>query len=164
MVPAQSSSSYRLSESTFNLGGRPQEGQIASSASYAVTLDSIGEAIAARSLFSSSFHMDGSFLNTYAPPGEVADLRLDTPTHLLWSAQSAAGTYNVYRGTITALPGDYGVCLEPGIPTTETTDSLLPGIGVTHFYVVTAANRLGEEGTKGFNSSGAERPNVSPCP
>lgn len=164
VTAAQSSSSYRLSESTFNLGGRPQAGQVASSSSYTVTLDSIGEAVAASGLASSSFHMDGGFLNTYPPPGEVLNLNLDTPTHLLWSAQSAAGEYNVYRGTITALPGDYGVCLETGIATTEATDALVPPLGGAYFYVVTASNRLGEEGTKGYNGAGAERPNASPCP
>src|SRR5262245_61755489 len=91
VAAAQSSSSYRLSESTLNLGGRPQAGQIAFSPSYAITLDAIGEAIAARGLTSSSFRMDGSFLNFYAPPGEVPELNLDTSTHLYWHPEGSAG-------------------------------------------------------------------------
>jgi hypothetical protein len=161
---AQSSSSYRMSECTLNLGGRPQQGQIATSPSYALTLDSVGDSIAARSLSGPSFHMDGGFLNAFAPPGEVTHLRFDAPTHLLWDAQSAAGEYNVYRGTIPGILSDYGACLEPGVATTEATDSLVPASGAAYFYLVTATNRLGEEGTKGFNSSGAERPNALPCP
>jgi hypothetical protein len=32
------------------------------------------------------------------------------------------------------------------------------------FYLVTGENRLGEEGTKGRTSTGAERVNPTPCP
>ncbi len=35
---------------------------------------------------------------------------------------------------------------------------------LTLLTLVTARNRLGEEGTRGFRSSGAERPGLSPCP
>ena len=36
--------------------------------------------------------------------------------------------------------------------------------GACLFYLVTARNRLGEEGTKGYRSPGIERPNDAPCP
>jgi hypothetical protein len=39
-----------------------------------------------------------------------------------------------------------------------------PSSGATFFYLATAKNRLGEEGTKGYRSSSVERPNPTPCP
>ena len=36
--------------------------------------------------------------------------------------------------------------------------------GNGYFYLVTARNRLWEEGTKGSSSAGAQRANPAPCP
>lgn len=43
-------------------------------------------------------------------------------------------------------------------------DPLAPSAGTGFFYLVTARNRLDEEGPKGFQSLGVEEPNPDPCP
>jgi hypothetical protein len=43
------------------------------------------------------------------------------------------------------------------------TDPASPPPDSIYFYLVTAENRLGEEGTKGYSSSGVER-HGSDCP
>jgi hypothetical protein len=50
------------------------------------------------------------------------------------------------------------------ILTETTTDPDVPSVTTGYFYLVTADNRLDEEGTKGFRSNGTERGNPAPCP
>ena len=86
---------------------------------------------------------------------------------LVWGAVSCATEYHIYRGPLTGLPsGDYGSCLDSIDPDrTDTTllDTTIPALGRGFFYLITAENSLGQEGTLGYASSG-ERPNPSPCP
>jgi hypothetical protein len=164
LAAAQSSASYRLNESAFNMGGRPEAGFVATSPAYAVTLDAIGEPLAARGLAGPSFHMDGGFLHAYPPPGEVTGLAFDAPAHLRWNPEGSAGTYSVYRGTAVTLPGNYGACLVSGLAGTGHDDASLPSVGEVFLYHVTVSNRLEEEGTLGFTSTGGERPSPPPCP
>ena len=81
-----------------------------------------------------------------------------------WAPTPGAATYNLYRGLVSALPGSYGLCLQPGLVATNTTDPAVPATGTAFQYLVTAVNGLGEEGTMGFDSGGFERPNLTPCP
>lgn len=160
----QQSASYSAKEYVFNAGGNPSDGVILTSTSYRIGLDAVGEGLIATSLSSSSFQMDAGFVGVYPPPGETTNLRFTSPTSLIWSPEPSAGLYNVYRDVLTALPGNFGVCFQPDLATTSGTDATDPAPGVARFYLVTAENRLDEEGTKGFRSSGAERPNPAPCP
>jgi hypothetical protein len=50
------------------------------------------------------------------------------------------------------------------VAATNAADGGIPAIGTAFFYFVTAENLLDEEGTKGLDSLGHERPNSSPCP
>ena len=161
---AQTSASYKLGEFTFNNGGDPANGSFAASASYRVKLDAIGDAAAAAGLSSASQRMDAGFVSDYPPPGEVQNARWTTKTTLTWDPDKSIGSYDVYRELVSTLPGNFGACSQSAVPSETATDGANPAAGTGWFYLVTAKNRIGEEGTKGFRSSGAERPNPSPCP
>ena len=155
---AQQSASFRLDEHVVNLGGRPDDGVTASSASFRMSLDSLGEAAVRMGLSSSSFRMDGSFGSAYPPPGEVLGLRFSDTTTLVWDPEKSVGVYDVYRDALAALSGGgYGTCWQQDLVGTTTTDPDVPGSGGGYFYLVTAENRLGEEGTKGSDSGGGPR-------
>jgi len=161
---AQTSASYKLTEFTLNGGGRPANGSIASSASYRIKLDAIGDTVAATGLSSASHHLDDGFVSAYPPPGEVRNERWTGKTVLSWDPEGSVGTYEVYRDLMSSLPGSFGACFQSPLLSETATDVTSPASGTAWFYLVTARNRLGEEGTKGLRSSGIERSNASPCP
>jgi hypothetical protein len=164
---AQESSSYRMEQGTLNYGGDPRDGIVLASPGYRITLDAIGPWASGLSLSSASFFLSGGFIQTYAPPAEVQDLRFTGPTTMIWLPQVQAADYAVYKGTI-GIPFDpgYGTCEQPPPALTSATATVtsIPGTGISYFYLVTARNALNEEGTKGFTSWGAERGNPIPCP
>ena len=161
---AQSSASYKLQESVFNGGGHPNGGSVLTSASFHVRLDSIGEGLVQTGLGSASFHMDAGFVDVYRPPGEVLNLRyLANKQTLQWNPEISIGVYALYRNTLNTLPGSFGVCLPPNVSVNSADDTALPSVGAGFFYLVTARNRLREEGTKGTQSNGVPRPNPGPC-
>jgi hypothetical protein len=162
---AQQSASYKLSESAVNAGGRPVNGAGASSASYRVSFDAIGEAAGGGTLSSASYRVGSGFVAWFPPPGETTGLRFADRTTLRWDPERSVGVYNVYRDFVSALAGGgTGACFVNGVTTEQATDAGSPGAGKGFFYLVTAKNRLAEEGTKGNRSSGSERPNPAPCP
>ena len=164
-VIAQSSSGYKLQEHALDAGGRPVDAVVSTSASFKLTLDSIGDSVARRGVSAPSFHLDGGMAQAYPPPGEVENLEIlaDTQT-LAWSFEPASTSYNVYTGALSALPGGYGGCAISNAGGPFWIDSTTPAPGAGFFYLVTGENRLGEEGTKGRDSGGALRGNASPCP
>ena len=133
------------------------------SASYRIRLDAIGDSVVGRTLASASYHIDAGFVAAYPPPGEVGALRFVSKTGLSWDPEKSVGVYNLYRGPLGALPGDSGACLQGQIASTSASDPATPATGQIYVYLVTAENRLGEEGTRGHASSGAERLGT-PCP
>lgn len=162
---AQTSASYKLQESVFNAGGDPAQGSVLASASYRLKLDSIGEGIVWVGLSSASYHADGSFVSAYPPPGEVQGQLFTGKQTMTWSPERSVGRYEVYRDPVSAIrTGGTGACFASGLAAELVTDASVPAAGQGYFYLVTARNRLGEEGTKGFRTSGAERPNPAPCP
>ena len=73
----------------------------------------------------------------------------------------------MYSGAIGELPGGYGACRTGDVPGPSAAIPEIPSLEdgqVGFFYLVTARNGLREEGTKGFDSAGAPRPNPLPCP
>lgn len=161
---AQTSASYKLREQVFNNGGEPHAANGIASASYHLKLDSIGEAVVNTGLGSASFRVDSAFVSAYRPPSEVLGLRFTNRTTLVWKPEKSIGRYELYRGAINSLPGPYGSCFAADLAGETSTDTALPAAGQGYFYLVTARNRLREEGSKGNRSSGAERSNPSPCP
>jgi hypothetical protein len=151
---AQTSTSFQLEEYTLNAGGTPSHGIELSSTSFSITVASIGDTLVAVGLGSSSFGLDVGFDVAYPPPGEVGGLLMIDPQTLVWSAESSAGVYTLYRDDT----GDgYGNCEEQEIAATTTTDAATPTPNNTFYYLVTVKNRLAEEGTKGFQSNATER-------
>ena len=74
------------------------------------------------------------------------------------------GTYNLYRQTLVSLPGTFGSCYQAALVGPQFGETEVSAQGSGWLYLVTAENRLREEGTKGRTSSGAERSNLSACP
>ena len=167
MLPAvvlgQSSTSYTVSDHNFNAGGHPAGGQIPSSASYRLTLDVIGPSAGGDLMLGSSYQAAGGFTPAYLPPGEVAALEFGNAETLLWAAEPTIGSYNVYRDDLNSLPA-YGGCWREDLTSTTTIDTDSPALGQGFFYLVTAVNRLSEEGTRGFDSQGSERTTGATCP
>jgi hypothetical protein len=162
---AQSSASHRITESAFNNGGDPLQGNYAASLSHHITLDAIGDPVSGVALSSPSFHLAGDFISFNPPPGEVSGLQFTSNTAFSWSPEPSAGLYEVYRDPLSALAsGGTGACFAPSVFGESATDGSVPATGAGWFYLVTVRNRLGEEGTKGHRSNGAERPNPLPCP
>jgi hypothetical protein len=161
---AQTSSSYRLSEASINSGGNPRNSGTIASAHYHISLDAIGDGVVGAGLASAAFHLDAGFVGQFPPPGEVTGLRFGDPTTLLWSPERSAQRYEIYRGTLSTLPGTFGTCFANDLSLVTATDASIPGSGQGFFYMVTARNRLGEEGPKGFASNGTEEGNPLPCP
>jgi len=162
-LPAQQSTSYKLKEHVLNAGGHPENGVIMSSPGFKVSLDSIGKSVSAAVLGSASFHMDAGFVNTFRPAGEISGLIFLDKNQLQWSAEPSASFYNLYRGTIGAVAElGYGACLKRYMTSTTTSDTDPVSDG-GFFYLATVENRLGEEGSKGFQTGGLERQG-SVCP
>ena len=162
---SQSSANFKLSEQVLNAGGNPSGGTVLSSPSFRISLDAIGDSVTGAALSSSAWRMDAGFVSGYPPPGEVLGLRFGPGrTTLLWNAERSVGSYNLYKGSLFAFLPDYGVCTQSGLTAETATDAAVPPAGAGAFYLVTARNRLAEEGTKGFASSGVERSHGVPCP
>ena len=156
---AQQSASFKLEEYVLNAGGHPENGAVMSSTGFKVSLDSIGDGVFGTGLSSASFNMDAGFVNTYRPAAEITDLTFINKDQLEWNADPSAGVYNLYRDTINNLVGlGFGTCLQQDLNSANTFDSdPMPVPGDGYFYLATAENRLREEGTKGFQTSGSER-------
>lgn len=164
-VQAQTSADHRLEEWVFNAGGNPLDGAAPASAAHRLSVDAIGDAMQVGSSTSASHGLTVGFPWLYAPPGEVLQLMLGEGDGLRWQPEPSVGVYNLYRGAIAALDGvGYGGCSERGIVGTSTVDADLPAPGAGFFYLVTAENLLGEEGTPGSRSSGATRSIAVACP
>jgi subtilisin family serine protease len=82
----------------------------------------------------------------------------------LWTASPFVDSYNVYRGVIPGISStNYGTCFTTGLLSPEFGDTALPATGRAFFYLTTGV-RLGVEGILGTDSTGAIRPNTTPCP
>ncbi len=158
------SESFLIEGGTLNAGGRPENGQGASSASFRLTIDAIAGPAAHATMSSASFSADGGFASSFPPAGEVEGLRFGDAVTLLWSTEPSAMSYRAYRDDLVALGGPAGSCLGTGIVGTSTTDAAVPDAGNGFLYLVTAVDRLAEEGTAGSTSSGDPRALASTCP
>lgn len=160
---AQSSASHRVEGGALNAGGRPQGGAVAQSVGHRLTLDTLGGIVRAESV-SASWRVGSAFPLRYRPPGEALSLRFIDDDTLAWLPERSAGRYNLYRDLLTQLgPASFGLCLQLSLPSPTAEDPALPPSGAGYFYLVTAKNRLGEEGTLGSGSTGS-RGNTNACP
>jgi len=162
---AQTSASYKMTEHAFNAAGNPLQGGVPGSASYHMSLDAVGDAALNKELTSTSYRSEGGFVQGFEPAEEVRNIRFKDKTTLSWTPEESIGVYNVYRGYLPDLQyGDAGTCFAPGLAAEQATDTATPTTKAGYFYLVTAENRLAEEGTMGSASSGLERFNDTPCP
>lgn len=151
---------YVLSDFAFGAGGH----SALSSPGYQATLLGIGAEAAEEGLGSLFYSAAGGFHASYPPPGEVLGVRFADRDTLSWDPDPSAGRYNVYREVLIRPPSGYGNCVQAGADGTIAVDPAWPDPGLAYVYLITAENRLNEEGTKGYGSSGLERPNPDPCP
>ena len=162
---AQQSPSFKLEEHALNAGGHPQDGTVLTSASFRLTLGAIGEIVTAVDPSSASFSLTAGFTGSYPPSAEVANVRFTNATTLVWDAERSVGVYNLYQGSVTnPFDPNYGLCQAAGIPVETVSVSSVPPRGRALFILVTAENRLAEEGPKGSDSAGSPRDNSNPCP
>ena len=165
LATAQQSSSFQMTEYTFNAGGHPAQGTILTSGSFQLTLDALGDAISGTATNSSSFSIGNGFPASFGPPLEAQNLRFTDAVTLAWDPDGSVGEYELYRGQVVApFDPNYGSCLSAGITDLTATDFSAPGPGLAFFYLVTARNRLDEEGSKGLDPDNLERDNSFPCP
>ena len=161
---AQTGATFKLTETVVNAGGNPRDGHRPESANFRISHDAIGDGVAGGRLTSPSYRAEGGFVVAYGPSAEVLGVRFSNRTTLTWNYDPSGGTYNLYRNTLASLPGDYGTCYQSTLSGPPFADPAAPAQGSGWFYLVTADNRLRQEGTKGHRSDGAERPNGTPCP
>ena len=156
---AQQSASFKLEEHVLNSGGNPDAaGSILTSANFRISLDSLGEGIVARGLSSASFQLGSGFAEAYAPADEVTGLLFADKNNLEWDPEKSGGNYNLYRDLASNLSGlGFGNCEQQDLTDETAMDGDTPAVNDAYFYLVTAKNRLDEEGTKGFRSNGDER-------
>jgi len=168
LLLAQQSASFALEGTTLNEAGRPENGTLAQSGSFQITLDAVGEALPAFDAVSASFNLSGGVVGAYAPSAEVQALGFvsagGAAPALAWAPLPTAVRYDVYRGATGSLPGSFGACLASNLASTSYNDAAAPLPKTGFFYLVTGENRLGEEGTKGYQSNGAVRTAAPACP
>jgi hypothetical protein len=99
-------------------------------------------------------------------PGEVMNLRWTTKTAIAWDAVTDASQYHAYRDALANRSyAIFGTCADGVIPISGTTatETAIPSAGQGYYYVFTAEDGSGNEGTMGY-ATGAERSDFSPCP
>jgi hypothetical protein len=101
-------------------------------------------------------------------PGEVQNLRWELDDfRLVWDVEPSAVEYHIYRDLVSTLGfTSFGTCrddLDTGRTDTELDDAEDPAAGTSFYYLVTAEDGSGEEGTLGYGTR-AERSNFSACP
>jgi len=153
-------------ESEFNAAGHPRDGVNPASACCVITRGAIGGFLVADRLSSASYTLDSGIVGLLPPPGQVRNLRFTGETTLAWDPDRSVGTYALYRGEIAALPGSYGSCLQGELTAPEATAGGTPAAGGVFLYLVSASNRIAEEGGIGVDGAGNPRPSPgsNTCP
>ena len=164
---AQTSASFQLEEYTLNAGGTPSQGSELASASFRMTVASLGNTLSAVGLDSASFQLDSGFGVSYLPPGQVAAMCggagelpavfTDVQT-LIWPRGAFGRDSTTCTGTIPVV--GYGICEQQDLIAATYGDGRGGALdrATTFYYLVTVENRLAEEGTKGFQSDEQRTP------
>jgi hypothetical protein len=75
-----------------------------------------------------------------------------------------SGIFGASFRTLSSLPGNLGGCYQAALASPGFDEMPVPATNTGWFYLVTAINRLREEGTTGTNSAGVKRPNAAASP
>src|SRR5437870_2049745 len=99
------------------------------------------------------------------PPPEVTGDRFTNKTTLAWNPVGGTGIdYNVYRGQLSGLrSGVPAQCHGDEVTATSFTTPAVPAAADGYFYLVTAENAAGEEGTPGTTSASVTRTLLGTC-
>ena len=149
---AQQSASYMIKGAVLNSGGQPLDGAVASSPSFVLRPDALGEGAVSASLTSASYKLSAGFVQSFPTPGEVDDLVFDDIVSLSWDLEAMAGHYHVYRAGPMGAPAGVapvGDCLLGDVTATTASDPSAPAPGRAYFYFVNAVNCIGVEGPNG---------------
>ncbi|MDH3629295.1 MAG: right-handed parallel beta-helix repeat-containing protein [Acidobacteriota bacterium] len=105
--------------------------------------------------------------NTGLVPGDVANLFWSDSQTLEWDAAASATEYHIYRDFLGTLGyAAFGTCrddLDGNRTDTLLSDGELPAPGTAFFYLISAEDGGGAEGSIGFATC-VERSNFSVCP
>jgi hypothetical protein len=160
---AQSSASYRLTDHALDAGGHTVRGSVLRSTGYRISLDTIADPVGRARLSGPPFRLESGFVAPYRPPGEVQNLRAKSDrVTLSWGHEPSSGSYSLYRDSLSDPGG--GACLQRDINDVAASDAQVPAAGTALAYPVAVRDRLREEGTAGYASSGEERSLSAPCP
>jgi hypothetical protein len=99
--------------------------------------------------------MESGFVSGYPPPGEVYNVWFEDASTMHWNPERSVGTYHLYRDD---------TCSHPDLTDPLASIPDVPGVDTFYSYLVTAMNRISEEGTQGYKSDSSERTNADPCP
>jgi hypothetical protein len=107
-------------------------------------------------------------VNQSAPVGSTVALSHDKPsatTTITWT-EVIPGPFDVYRGSITTgLTFAYNQsCFADGTAGPSVTDTTTPPAGQAFYYLISREQSPCSESNLGQDGSGADRPNVAPCP
>ena len=128
-------------------------------------LEAIGDTVGFAEPTSPSYGVTPGFVSAFGPASEVLALTFDDATTISWGGQPNATGYNIYSHDLGSLSGtDNGGCLESTVAGNSYLAVGTPAAAEGFFYLVTAINRLAEEGTPGSDSQGTERGNAGACP
>ncbi len=92
-------------------------------------------------------------------------LRFVNQHTLVWAAEPGAQAYNVYKGIrVVSDTWQYGHdCLALDVVATTLADPFSPARDHLTYYLVTAEDQQGDEGSLGYGPGGVPRPPASPC-
>lgn len=148
----QQSASYMIKGAVLNSGGQPLDGAVASSPSFFLRPDAVGEGVVSANLTSASYKLSAGFVQSFPTPGEVDDLNFDDIVSLSWDLEAMAAHYHLYRAGPMGAPAGVapvGECLLGNVTATTATDPEAPAPGRAYFYFVNAVSCIGAEGPDG---------------
>jgi len=153
LAAEQQSENHVIEGATID-SGMSSAGIDLSSTGFSITLSAMGEPLASdATLVGPGHEAQSGSVSAYSPPSEVTDLVFSDSDTLTWRGARSGVSYVLYRGSLAALPGAYGSCLQTGIPVTTTDEPSTPAIGAAYVYLVAARNSLDEEGETGSDST-----------
>ena len=158
---AQESPSFRIDRGT---RGSLSGSAVLQSSSYRVSRSSLGMPSGRDPVTGTSVAASNDWTATLRPALEVRRLRFADARTLTWDLDRSLGSYRVYRGDLESIVGMPAACIGTA-PNGQGFDAPeIPAAGQGQFFLVTAVDAAGVEGTAGTASGGAARLVHGACP